>query len=111
MLKNNKIRAGIIGGAGYTGGEMRTHPLTFTGDGLYINFATSAAGGVRVEMQDASGAALPGFALEDAGPTIGNELERRVSWKSGASLASMTGQVVRLRFVMKDAELFALQFK
>ncbi|MBI2425678.1 MAG: hypothetical protein HYV27_22825 [Candidatus Hydrogenedentes bacterium] len=96
---------------GYKGGEMRTHPLTFTGEGLYLNFATSAAGEVRVEILDANGSALPGFALDDAEPAIGNELERRVSWKGGASLAPIAGQTVRLRFVMKDAELFAIQFK
>lgn len=97
--------------AGYPGGDMRTHPLTFTGDGLYLNFATSAAGEVRVEVLDANGRALPGFGLDDAEPVIGNELERRVSWKGGASLAAVAGQALRLRFVMKDAELFSLQLE
>ena len=35
--------------AGYDGGEFVTVPLTFTGDELQLNFATSAAGEVRVE--------------------------------------------------------------
>ena len=49
--------------APYAGGEMITKPLTFTGDRLLINFATSAAGGVRVEIQDRDGCPEPGFAL------------------------------------------------
>ena len=36
--------------APYAGGEFLTKPLTFAGKELAINFATSAAGGVRVEL-------------------------------------------------------------
>ncbi|MGE0761510.1 MAG: hypothetical protein AB7O38_31140, partial [Pirellulaceae bacterium] len=50
--------------AGYSGGEVVTKPLTFAGRRLLLNFATSAAGGVRVEVQDAKGKPLPGFSLD-----------------------------------------------
>ena len=49
--------------AGYQGGEMLTRPLVFAGGALEINFATSAAGSIRVEIQDAAGKPMPGFAL------------------------------------------------
>ena len=32
------------------GGDLISNPLTFTGSKLALNFATSAAGGVRVEI-------------------------------------------------------------
>ena len=51
-------------------------PITFTGKELTLNFATSAAGGIRVEIQDELGRALKGYALADAVETIGNEIER-----------------------------------
>ena len=41
---------------------MITRPLTFTGNKLTLNFSTSAAGGVKVELQDIDGKAIPGFA-------------------------------------------------
>lgn len=33
------------------GGEMVTKPITFTGNTLFLNVSTSAAGSVRVEIQ------------------------------------------------------------
>lgn len=96
--------------APYAGGEMSTRPLTFHGSRLRINFATSAAGGIRVEIQDRDGRPIPGFTLADAVEQIGNELARTVSWKRGDDLSGLQGKPVRLRFVMKDADLYALRF-
>lgn len=96
--------------APYEGGELITKPLTFTGDQLLLNFATSAAGGIRVEIQDPAGKPLPGYSVDDTVELIGNEIEREVRWKSGADLSKIAGQPVRLRFVFKDADIFALRF-
>ena len=96
--------------AGYDGGEMVTKPLTFQGSKLVLNFATSAAGGVRVEVQRPDGTPIPGFALADCRELIGNEIERAVSF-AGGDLDALAGQAVRLRFVMKDADLYALRFQ
>jgi hypothetical protein len=97
--------------APYQGGEMVTRPFRFTGKELEINYATSAAGGLRVEIQDASGRALPGFALGDCAEIVGDEIERVVRWGAGADLGALAGKTVRLRFAMKDADLFALRFR
>jgi hypothetical protein len=94
----------------YAGGEMVTKQFTFTGDRLLLNFATSAAGGLRVEVQDAAGAPLPGFALDDCPVMLGNFLEQPVVWKDASALGSLAGQPIRLRFELQDAELFALRF-
>lgn len=96
--------------AGYEGGEMVTKPFTFTGRKLSLNFATSAAGGVKVELQDATGKALPGYSLADCQEQIGNELARVVNWQGGSDVSKFTGQPVRLRFVLKDADVYAFQF-
>ena len=93
----------------YDGGEMLTHPLKFTGSQLFLNFSTSAAGGIRVELQDDRGAVIPGFALADCQELIGNEIERPVTWKGG-DVTKLSGRSVRLRFVMHDADLFAMRF-
>jgi hypothetical protein len=97
--------------APYAGGELVTKPFTFKGNELALNFATSAAGGVRVEVQDASGKPLPGFALADAVEMIGNETDRVARWKGGADVSALAGKPVRLGFVMKDARLYAFQFR
>jgi hypothetical protein len=96
--------------AGYAGGEMRTRLLRFGGTRLEVNFATSAAGGVRVEIQDAAGRPLPGYALSDCVELIGDRVDHAVNWKSGADVARLAAQPVRLRFALKDADLYALRF-
>jgi hypothetical protein len=43
-------------------------------------------------------------------PLFGDELDGAVKWKTASSLPTSHGQTVRLRFVFKDADLFALRF-
>jgi len=97
--------------APYKGGEVITKPFTFKGKNLYLNFSTSAAGDIRIEIQDINGTAIPGFALENMHPLIGNEIDREVMWKNDKTLDALQGKPIRLRFVMKDADLYSLQFK
>ena len=96
--------------APYDGGEMVTKPLTFSGKHLSLNTSTSAAGSVRVEIQDAAGKPIDGFSAGDCEEIIGDEIERVVQWKAGSNVGSLACQPVRLRFVMKDADLYAFQF-
>lgn len=96
--------------ADHGGGEMLTQPLTFTGSCLHLNVATSAAGAIQVEVQDAAGRAIPGFALADMTPWYGDDLEAAISWKRGGDLSSLAGRPIRLRFVLKDADVFSLRF-
>lgn len=97
--------------APYRGGECVTRPLRFSGHALVLNFATGAAGAVRVEVQDADGLPVPGHTLAEAVELVGDDLARTVSWRDGTDLSTLAGQPVRLRFVMKDADLYAVQFQ
>jgi hypothetical protein len=94
-----------------SGGEMVTRPLRFSGRELIINYATSAAGSVQVEVQDEAGNPIEGFSLEDCPEIYGDEVERAVQWKQGTTLEELAGKPVRLRFVMKDADLYSLRFR
>lgn len=93
-----------------SGGELLTKVLVFSGGQLVLNVSTSAAGSVRVEIQDEAGRAIEGYALEDCEEIYGDQLERVVCWKGGDNVANLAGRPVRLRFVMDDADIFALQF-
>jgi len=92
------------------GGEFITKSFTFSGSQLDMNYSTSAAGQMRVELQDSDGKALPGFALEDCEPIYGDHIARLVKWKNAAGLGAHAGQPVRLRFEMSDADLFSIRF-
>ncbi|MCH2374413.1 MAG: hypothetical protein MK538_09515 [Planctomycetes bacterium] len=97
--------------AGFSGGELVTKPLRFSGKSLSINFATSAAGGVRIEIQDASGKPFDGYALADCAEAVGDQIERSVLWKSGSDVSRLAGKTVRLRFVLRDADLYSFSFQ
>ncbi len=97
--------------APYQGGTMCTQPLVFSGSQLILNCATSAAGSIRVECLNAAGHALPGFTLEDCVPFMGDCIEHSVRWKSGQDLAGLVGKPVRLRYAMRDADLFSQRFR
>ncbi len=74
----------------------------FEGQHLVLNFATSAAGGIGVEILDDQGRPIPGFSREQAPEIIGNEIERRVRWDNHDQVDRLAGQVVRLKFYMHD---------
>jgi hypothetical protein len=96
--------------AGYEGGEFVTRPLIFAGGRLHLNFSTSAVGSILIEIQDESGTVIPGFALGDSTELIGNRLDRVATWDGRDDLSSLAGKTVRLRFVMKGADVYAMRF-
>jgi hypothetical protein len=97
--------------AGAQEGELLTKPLIFSGGRLVLNFSTGAAGGVRVEIQDAGGQPIPGFALADAETLYGDSIERASAWKSDPDLRKIAGRPVRLRLVLQEADVFSFQFR
>jgi hypothetical protein len=97
--------------AGADPGEMITRLLRFTGDELEVNYSTSAGGSLQVEVQDESGRPIPRFELENCVPLVGDSIGQVVRWKGNPGLGQLAGQPVRLRFVLQDADLFAIQFR
>jgi len=97
--------------ASASGGEMLTRPLTFTGKELVVNYSTSAAGSLRVEVMDVAGQAIAGFALGDCPGMYGDSVEQVVQWRGGPDLSRLSGQPVRLRFELHDADLCSIRFR
>jgi len=73
--------------------------------------STSAAGEIRVEIQDENGKPIGGFTMKESQPLIGNEIMRIVSWNGNENVKSLASKPVRLRIYMKDANLYSLRFK
>lgn len=40
----------------------------------------------------------------------GDKIDQPVTWTGGRSLSALAGTPVRLRFVMRDADLYAIEF-
>lgn len=96
-------------GAGSAGGEFVTPPLRFVGAKLLLNYSTSAVGSIGVEVQDVDGKSLPGFAMVDGGEIYGDEISREFAWRGGDP-GKVEGRPVRLRFLLRDADLYSFVF-
>jgi hypothetical protein len=94
-----------------SGGEILTKPLVFEGGQLELNFSTSAAGSIRVEIQEADGTPIEGYGMDDCAEVFGDDLKRVVTWKDSTDVSKMAEKPVRLRFVLKDADLYAFRFR
>lgn len=82
------------------GGEFTSKPLKISGSKLLLNYATSAAGSLQIDVIDASGKVL---ATMDE--LYGDDFEAPV-----LDLAKLKGQTAQLRVKLKDADLYALRF-
>lgn len=94
--------------AGHTMGEAVTKPLVILSDSLSINFATSAFGFVKVVLLDEDGDEIDGFGSDDAQELIGDLIDKGVAWKSGRPLRELKGKTIRLKFILKDADLYSI---
>ncbi|WP_417385936.1 hypothetical protein [Gimesia sp.] len=96
--------------AGSEPGSLLTKPFIFTGSQLNLNFSTSAAGSLKVEIQQQDGSPIPGFTMQDCLPVIGDKIDGTVIWKNRPDLAAFAGQPVRLKFQLQECDLYSFQF-
>ena len=98
--------------APYEGGEFTTPPLHFSGNQLVLNIQNASTGEVQVEIQDENGKPIPGFALSDCDLIhTANEINRVVTWNGESALEKLEGKTISLRFVLRDTDLYAFQFR
>jgi hypothetical protein len=86
--------------------SITTRSVRFTGTRLFVN-VDSTAGEMRVELLDAAGNAIPGFTAAECLPLRVDNTLAAVSWRGGADLSRIAGQTVRIRFQLRDAQLFS----
>lgn len=89
---------------------MVTQPLVFKGKSLHLNYSTSAIGSIQIELQNEHGQTLSGFALNDMTPLFGDDLDGSITWGKSGDLSRFVGRPVRLRFLLKDADVFSMRF-
>lgn len=92
--------------ADFEEGKAVTKPLTFSGNTLSVNFATSALGYLRIRILDEDGAPIEGY---DSGRLFGNSIDRPCDFEK--SLSELCGKTVRLEFSMKDCDFYSFIFK
>ena len=96
--------------ASYSDGEVITKPIIFEGSRLTVNFSTSASGLLKVEIENADGESIQGYELSNCSDIYGDQIEREIKWKTG-DVKRLSSKPIRLRFILRDADLFAFGFK
>ena len=88
-----------------------TKPFLLEGDSLSVNVDASA-GSVRVEVLDADGAPFPAWSGTNAMTQKAvDELSFTPVWQAKKNLADLKGKVVRLRFSLQNARLYAFRIQ
>ena len=58
----------------------------------------------------ANGKSIKGYTLNDCPAHFGDTVSRSITWKSGTDVSKLAGKTVRLRFELRDADLFSFKF-
>lgn len=91
--------------AGQQGGQLLTKPLTYDGSDLLVNCQTGPGGSLKIQLETTDGQALA-----TSKPFSGDAIDQPLAWDSGQSLESMAGKPVRLRFSLRNADLYSFRF-
>ena len=87
---------------GGTGGQVTTKPLQYKGRRLRLNYVVRPGGELAVEAMSDSG-----NVIAISRRITGDRVDAPVVWQRDFSF---TGGTVRLRFTIKDADVFSLRF-
>lgn len=90
----------------YGGAAVVTQPLRFNGDTLTINFSTSAAGSIRIRLENENGEPLDGY---DSGELFGDATDRIIDFPK--PLSDIRGQAVKMCIDLRDADVYAFRFQ
>lgn len=92
-------------------GSFALYPLQSNGRTAHLNFRTNLTGYVQVEARDEQGEVLPRRSFGDCDSLVGDHLDRVVTWRGRSDLGHSEGQPVKLRFRMRNADLFSVAFE
>lgn len=92
-------------------GTITTRPFRLEGSQLELN-ADTRNGKLLIEMLDETGTLIRGLTQNDAVPLCDVDgLRLQARWQGVADLAGLKGKVVRLKFHLQNARLYAFQVK
>ena len=97
--------------AGQKEGEAVSGHFTMGGATLSVNAKMGEGGALRAELQDAAGRPYPGFSLDDSVPFEGDSLEVKMGWKGGGDVSALRGKPLRIRWVLREGDLYSFRFE
>ena len=95
--------------AGIRNGYVETKPVFSTAPRLFINGKCAEDGYIAVEIMDGWGNVWDGYGRDDCRPFSGDDVHHQVSWSDGGEVNKIPGSI-KLRFHLRNAELYGFQF-
>ena len=92
--------------AGYDEGQVTTKTFRSRGGGLTVN-AKADFGRLRVAVLDDQGKPVAGYTDQECLPIQQDGVQIPVRWRDHASLKTLSGRPVRIRFHLENARLFS----
>ena len=86
------------------GGVVCTRQIKWPGGTLLVN-VDAHAGEMKVRLSDELRKPVEGFNHDDMPAFTGDSVAHEVRW-NGRSLAELEGKVIRLEFLLRDADLY-----
>jgi hypothetical protein len=97
------------------GGQLITKPITLgrLAERLTLNYQADKNGAIHVALETQDGTSIPGFTLTECKPLEGDSLHQNITWKNGSDISALRRRhpVIRLKFKITNADLYALQFQ
>ncbi|MBN1422043.1 MAG: hypothetical protein JXP34_24940 [Planctomycetes bacterium] len=92
--------------AGEDEGWVLTRPFEVEGGRLSVNVDASQ-GELRAEICDADGKPIEGFRREQCVPLWEDGVDLGIAWSDAVSLDPLRGRLVRLKVILRNADLYA----
>jgi hypothetical protein len=89
-------------------GYVETKPVFSTGAHLYINGRCDPDGYIQVEVMDNWNHVWPGYGKNECHTFTGDSVRHKVAWTAGDAVNMIPG-IVKLRFHLRNAELYSFQ--
>lgn len=90
----------------FEGATLLTKPLILDGDSMNINFSTSSMGSINIKICTADGNEIEGY---DSKTIFGDSLSRPVDFEK--PLSALKGKEVRIKFSLRDCDLYSFELK
>lgn len=96
--------------AGNSTSIIETKPFVMTGDSLFIN-ADARDGEIQVELLTPEGSPVSGFERSQSSPIRENGFTIPLRWTSGLSTANLFEKKIKIKFYLKQAEIFTITIR
>lgn len=96
--------------AGQAEGMLTTKPIQFAGSNLLLNARIGEGGYLKAELLDDCGSVIPGFSADECKALQGDQMHHLVSWSDHSSVSDLAGSVIKIRFYLKNGQLFSYRF-